>query len=76
MSVRNIDAVTTVNIEKEVPHTFVYKSTMEMMAQLHTMHPEEAKQLILKVRAGSRKRLSREIAQEQLEDGDEDEGME
>ncbi|KAG6617487.1 Cyclic nucleotide-gated channel cone photoreceptor subunit alpha [Phytophthora cinnamomi] len=72
VNVQNVDADTTVNIENEVPHTFVYKSTMEMMAQLHTMHPEEAKQLILKVRAGSRKRLSREIAQEQQDDDDDD----
>ncbi|KAL4106295.1 hypothetical protein PRIC1_004346 [Phytophthora ramorum] len=61
-SVQKMDAVTAHNIENEVPHTYVYKSTMEMMAQLQTMHPEEAKSLILKVRAGSRKRLSREHA--------------
>eukprot|EP00644_Phytophthora_capsici_P009144 jgi/Phyca11/541412/estExt2_Genewise1Plus.C_PHYCAscaffold_60726 len=58
-SVRKLDAVRTQSIENELTHSYVYKSTIEMLAQLQTMHPEEAKSLILKVRAGSRKRLSR-----------------
>ncbi|KAL3667687.1 hypothetical protein V7S43_007240 [Phytophthora oleae] len=60
-SVRKLDAVTSQSIENELAHSYVYKSTMEMLAQLQTMDPEEAKSLILKVRAGSRKRLSREM---------------
>ncbi|KAG1684760.1 hypothetical protein DVH05_010541 [Phytophthora capsici] len=60
-SVRKLDAVRTQSIENELTHSYVYKSTIEMLAQLQTMHPEEAKSLILKVRAGSRKRLSREM---------------
>jgi hypothetical protein len=43
MSSKGLDAVTSQNIERELPHTFVYKSGMEMLAQMQTMHPEEAK---------------------------------
>ncbi|KAK1942883.1 Cyclic nucleotide-gated cation channel [Phytophthora citrophthora] len=42
-SVRKLDAVRTQSIENELAHSYVYKSTMEMLAQLQTMHPEEAK---------------------------------
>ncbi|GMF15945.1 unnamed protein product [Phytophthora lilii] len=66
-SVRDLDAAAQ-TLESEVAHTYVYRSSMDMMAQLHSMHPEEAKQLILKVRAGSRKRLSRELAQQEAQD--------
>ncbi|POM71828.1 LOW QUALITY PROTEIN: Hypothetical protein PHPALM_11549, partial [Phytophthora palmivora] len=57
MNVKSLDVVTMQLIENKLPHTYVYKSTMEMLAQLQTMRPDEVKSLILKCRAGSRKRL-------------------
>ncbi|RLN92101.1 hypothetical protein BBJ28_00014625, partial [Nothophytophthora sp. Chile5] len=51
-------------IEAELPHSFVYRSAMSMLAQLHTVDPLEARDLVLKSRAGARKQLKMRLGLE------------
>ncbi|RLN32072.1 hypothetical protein BBJ28_00022299, partial [Nothophytophthora sp. Chile5] len=44
-------------IEAELPHSFVYRSSMAMLAKLQAVDPLEAKDLVLKSRIGARKQL-------------------
>ncbi|RLN27391.1 hypothetical protein BBJ28_00016425 [Nothophytophthora sp. Chile5] len=44
-------------IEAELPHSYIYRSTMTMLAQLNRLDPLEAKDLILKCRGGASRRL-------------------
>ncbi|KAJ8571685.1 hypothetical protein ON010_g5150 [Phytophthora cinnamomi] len=44
-------------VEAELPRSYVFLSTMEMLARLHGMDPLEAKDLIIKCRTGARKHV-------------------
>ncbi|KAF1776518.1 Cyclic nucleotide-binding-like [Phytophthora cactorum] len=50
---------TAENMESRLQFSFVLKSSMKMMANLQSLHPLEAKDLILKCRDGARKHLLR-----------------
>ncbi|RLN91888.1 hypothetical protein BBJ28_00024653, partial [Nothophytophthora sp. Chile5] len=58
-SPRNVGDLGTTNerIEAELPHSFVYRSSMAMLAKLHAVDPLEAKDIVLKSRTGARKQL-------------------
>ncbi|RLN97439.1 hypothetical protein BBJ28_00022467, partial [Nothophytophthora sp. Chile5] len=44
-------------VDAELPHSFVYRSAMSMLAKLYAVDPLEAKDLVLKSRTGARKQL-------------------
>ncbi|GMF54868.1 unnamed protein product [Phytophthora fragariaefolia] len=46
-------------LEAEVPRSYVFLSTMEMLARLHDMDPLQAKELILKCRNAARKHVKK-----------------
>ncbi|KAE9017401.1 hypothetical protein PF010_g3442 [Phytophthora fragariae] len=46
-------------VEAELPRSYVFLSTMEMLARLHEVDPLEAKDLIIKCRTGARKHVKK-----------------
>ncbi|EGZ06360.1 hypothetical protein PHYSODRAFT_532063 [Phytophthora sojae] len=46
-------------VEAEVPRSYVFLSTMEMLARLHEVDPLEAKDLIIKCRTGARRHVKK-----------------
>ncbi|RLN05734.1 hypothetical protein BBJ28_00019777 [Nothophytophthora sp. Chile5] len=44
-------------VDAELPHSFVYRSVMSMLAKLYAVDPLEAKDVVLKSRTGARKHL-------------------
>ncbi|KAJ8578920.1 hypothetical protein ON010_g282 [Phytophthora cinnamomi] len=62
-SIAKVTTTTAANVDARLQYSFVYRATMEMLANLLTLHPLEAKDLILKCRDGARKHLLRSAAQ-------------
>ncbi|KAL4133844.1 hypothetical protein PRIC2_004160 [Phytophthora ramorum] len=58
-SIAKVAATTATNIDARLQHSFVHKGTMKMLANMQTVHPLEAKDLILKCREGARRHLMR-----------------
>ncbi|KAH7485063.1 Potassium/sodium hyperpolarization-activated cyclic nucleotide-gated channel 4 [Phytophthora ramorum] len=44
-------------IDADVPYSHIYKFSMEVLARMHTVDPLEARDLVLRGRAGARKQL-------------------
>ncbi|GMF22631.1 unnamed protein product [Phytophthora fragariaefolia] len=56
-----IAPTSTINVDARLQYSYVYNATMKMLANMQTLHPQEAKNLILKCRDGARKHLLRNM---------------
>ncbi|KAE9015220.1 hypothetical protein PF011_g7720 [Phytophthora fragariae] len=58
-SIAKVAATTVSNVDARLQYSFVYRATMKMLANMQTLHPLEAKDLILKCREAARRHLLR-----------------
>ncbi|KAG7387018.1 hypothetical protein PHYPSEUDO_014798 [Phytophthora pseudosyringae] len=68
-SIAKVNVTTRENVDARLPFSFVYTAAMTMLAKVQTLHPLEAKDLILKCREGARKQLMRGATPESDENG-------
>ncbi|KAE9118748.1 hypothetical protein PF010_g8101 [Phytophthora fragariae] len=58
-SIAKVAATTVSNVDARLQYSFVYRASMKMLANMQTLHPLEAKDLILKCREAARRHLLR-----------------
>ncbi|EGZ18456.1 hypothetical protein PHYSODRAFT_502297 [Phytophthora sojae] len=68
-SIAKVAATTPSNVDARLQYSFVYRATMKMLANMQTLHPLEAKDLILKCREAARRHLLRRASNSDCSNG-------